>query len=231
MGVRVLIVEDELLLAEDISTDLTEFGFEIVGVFTSGEDCIKNLENLFPDVIIMDIRLRGEWDGIETAKRVNEIKKTPIVYLTSNSDKGTVERLLHVFPSSFISKPYQKTDLMMAIELAVRAKTVEENQNKSIFIRSANKYIKIAIADITYVEADGSYTKIHLATESHIVSFNLKYIEDAINDDNFKRIHRSYLINCQKVEGIKGSNLIVNKVVLPISKSYSKEVTALFKKA
>lgn len=228
MSIRVVIVEDEMLLAEDIATDLHGFGYEVEGIFVSGEQCLEEIGDLKPDVVVMDIRIKGSLDGIETARRINEILPTPIVYLTSNSDQATIKRLLDVFPSAFISKPYQKTDLMMAIEMAVRKGASNVDTEKCLFIKAPSGYRKIELSDILFLEADGSYTIIQTATESYMVSYNLRYFEESINSPQFRRIHRSYIVNTQHVQTASSSQISIGDKNIPVSKTYAKEVLEWF---
>lgn len=228
MSIRVVIVEDEMLLAEDIATDLHGFGYEVAGIFISGEQCQEEIGDLKPDVVVMDIRIKGSLDGIETARRINEILPTPIVYLTSNSDQATIKRLLDVFPSAFISKPYQKTDLMMAIEMAVRKGASSTETEKCIFIKASSGYRKIELADILFLEAEGSYTRIQTTAESHLVSYNLRYFEESINSGQFRRIHRSFIVNTQHVQTASSSQISIGDKNIPVSKTYAKEVLEWF---
>lgn len=232
MATKVLIVEDEMLLAEDIATDLAAFGFEITGMFTSGEACINAFNNLQADIIVMDIRIRGRYDGIETAQRINAIRRTAVVYLTSNTDRLTLTRLLDLFPSAYITKPYHKTDLMMAIEMAVRSANTPPvpRPEDTLLIKAGAYYKKLNLPDICYLEADGSYTRIHLKKESHIVSYNLRHFENTIRAEQFIRIHRSYIVNTAQVEGISGHFLLISGKKLPVSKSFRNTVQSLFHK-
>jgi len=239
MSIKVIIVEDEMLVAEDIASDLVEYGFEVLEIFISGEDCLTNFENLNPDVIIMDIHIKGNIDGIETAKAINEIKKTPIIYLTANSDSKTVQKVLDVFPSAFISKPYQKSDLIIAIEVAFNSYNQfisKQRENSisiltdSIFVKTSNSYKKIRLSDILYLEASGSYSKIFTKKDETLVSYNLSHFEDMVRLPEFKRIHRSFLININEVDGFDSNSIIINNTNLSISKQYYKDIMSYFKK-
>lgn len=232
MATKVLIVEDELLLAEDIATDLADFGFEISGMFTSGEACVNAFNDLQADVVVMDIRIKGAYDGIETAQRINAIRRTPVVYLTSNSDRMTLSRLLDTHPSAYITKPYHKNDLMMAIEMAVRTVNTlpSPKPEELLLIKVGSHYKKLRLAGICYLEADGSYTRFHLESESHIVSYNLRHFENTIRNEQFIRIHRSYIINTAHVTGISGQYLVICGQKLPVSKPFRNKVQGLFPK-
>lgn len=236
MSVRVLIIEDEMLVAEDIATDLSEYGFVVVDTLISGEECLEKFELLNPDVVIMDIHIKGKWDGIETARLLNENKNVPIIYLTANSDKNTIQRLLSVFPAPFISKPYNSKDLMIAIELAFAKSnsqnfTVEKQKiDEVIFIKTSTQYKKVKLKNILYLEASGSYAKVITAEEEYLVSNNLSHFEEIVHHPSFKRIHRSYIVNIDYVDALEGNSLVVNHQSLPVSKAFQKEIMNLFKK-
>lgn len=228
MSIRVVIVEDEMLLAEDIATDLHGFGYEVAGVFISGEQCLNEITVLKPDVVIMDIRIKGSMDGIETAKNINAVFPVPVVYLTANSDQAMLAKLLEVFPSTFISKPYQKTDLMMAIEMAVRKGVSALESEKFLFIKAPLGYQKLKLSEVTFLEAEGSYTRIHLEQESYLTSHNLRHYEASITAPEFRRIHRSYIVNTKKVKTASATQVSIGNINIPVSKSYAKEVQEWF---
>ena len=108
MGIKVLIVEDEVLVAEEIAADMEDYGFEVTEIATSSEECLSSIENNVPNIILMDINIKGNKDGIETAKLIHQTSKIPIIYLTANTDSVTFKRALESLPNAFISKPYQK---------------------------------------------------------------------------------------------------------------------------
>ena len=118
MGIKVLIVEDEVLVAEEIAADMEDYGFEVTEIATSSEECLSSIENNVPNIILMDINIKGNKDGIETAKLIHQTSKIPIIYLTANTDSVTFKRALESLPNAFISKPYQKKDLYSAVEIA-----------------------------------------------------------------------------------------------------------------
>lgn len=236
MSIKVLIVEDEMLVAEDIATDLRDFGFEVVETLISGDECLLRLDELNPDVVIMDLLIKGSIDGIETARRMNENRTIPVIYLTASSDKKTVERVLQTYPAPFISKPYNRNDLMVAIEVAFAAfnrKTGHKNKvpdTHTVFIKSGHQYRKINLDSILYIEASGSYTKVHTANDTYLVSYNLSHVENIVGQQKFKRIHRSYIINTDHITAIETGSVILNNLALPVSKAYYRDLMTCFKK-
>lgn len=236
MGIKVLIVEDEILVAEDISSELEDNGFIITGIAISFDECIKSIENETPNIVLLDINIKGNKDGIETARVINEKYNIPIIFLTANSDSATVKMALETIPSAFISKPYNNKDLIIALEIAFNKhnKSVFNLHSKTdkeyFFVKSGDLYKKINTTDINYIEADGSYCSIHTDNKSYTISSNLNCFDSKLNNSLFARIHRSYIVNINKVEAFDRKSIIINGKTLPISKSQQKEILSLFTK-
>ncbi len=118
---RVLIVEDEAILARDLAFMLADLGWEVVGVASSAEAAIRLALGLAPDLVLMDIRLDGGSDGIEAAARIHDRLDLPIVFMTAHNDEITLSRARETHPRGFLFKPYQEFDLKMALDQAERA--------------------------------------------------------------------------------------------------------------
>lgn len=236
MKIKILIVEDEILVAEEISADLEDYGFEITEIAISSEECFDAIKKEIPHVILMDINIKGPQDGIETALTINKTHNIPIVYLTANTDSKTISRALSTSPSAFISKPYTKKDLVIALELAFNKhnnKLIITNileQKNSFFVKDGSQYSRIKFDDINYIEADGSYSKIITTAKNYTLSTNLNHFQDSQNSPVFVRIHRSYIVNVEKVDAFDKHSLTINSKTLPISKSYQKKVMKFFNK-
>ncbi len=143
---RILVVEDENITAEDIGEGLIKMGYEVSAIVSKGEDAIKKAEELLPDLIIMDIRLKGKIDGIEAAEEIRRRFGIPVIYLTAYFDENTVERAKITEPSgylikgdsSFLNKPFDESELHTAIELTLYKHKMElrlrKNQQQLDFI-------------------------------------------------------------------------------------------------
>ncbi|KJS05363.1 MAG: hypothetical protein VR77_08945 [Flavobacteriales bacterium BRH_c54] len=236
MGIKVLIVEDEVLVAEEIAADMEDYGFEVTEIATSSEECLSSIENNVPNIILMDINIKGNKDGIETAKLIHQTSKIPIIYLTANTDSVTFKRALESLPNAFISKPYQKKDLYSAVEIACNKHNEElikeQNPiiNNSFFVKDGDYFTKLNFDDIYYLEADGSYCNIYTNKKKITLSSNLNHFQNNHKSPIFVRTHRSYIININKVEGFDKDSIIINSKVIPISKSYQKEIMKFFNK-
>jgi DNA-binding LytR/AlgR family response regulator len=235
---KVLIVEDEVLVAEDLAADLADMGFDAIDIAISGEECFASFEKNKPDVILMDIRIKGELSGIEVAKKLKEKASTPIIYLSSNTDSATMKQAIESHPQSFISKPYNRKDLKAAIEIAfIHYNQKElENANKdkplqtSVFVKNGEFYQRVELNEILYIEAAGSYSTVFTEKKTYTLSTNLLSFENKVENSNFIRIHRSYIVNISKIEGFAQHSVIINQKELPISPSHRDEVFKLFHK-
>ncbi len=127
---RVLVVEDEALIADEIADRLRRRSYEVVGIADTGHDAVRQACVTRPDLILMDIRLKGAIDGIETAALVQEKIDVPIVFLTAHSDESTLARAREAAPYSYILKPLQERD-MLAIDMALYRHSLEKRLRES----------------------------------------------------------------------------------------------------
>ena len=229
--IKILVVEDEMIIAAKISMQLTSLGYEVTGILPRGEQAIQQVKENRPDIILLDINLKGELDGIETARQVQLFADIPIIYLTANSDEATFNRAKPTRPSAFISKPFKQLDLQRAIELAISRMaenaTAANTDHKTdeaqpfilsdrIFVRYKEKMIKILLADILYMEADRNYSRIFTGTREYLLSITLKAIEEKMPTQLFMRAHRSYLINITQVDEVAEMHVMINKKSIPL---------------
>jgi len=229
-SIKILVVEDEMLIGAKISMLLTNLGYEVTGILPRGEDALVNVEENKPDIIILDINLKGKIDGIETAA-ILQRKNIPVIYLTANADEATFNRAKQTRPTAFISKPFKQLDLQRAIELtiihlaeidpsAVKPIEVQEEQPfiliDRIFVRHNGRMIKIMLMDILYIEADRNYSHIFTCQKEFVLSVTLKYIEEKLKIPFFTRIHRSYLINMKHVDQVLESDVMIANRAIPL---------------
>jgi PAS domain S-box-containing protein len=116
---KILIVEDEGVAALSLQSILTKMGYGVVGIAITGMEAIKMARDLKPDVILMDIHLKGEMDGIQTTEKINEFSDLPVIFLTAYADDETVKRALTTKSHSFLVKPYNPREIYSNIEFAI----------------------------------------------------------------------------------------------------------------
>jgi DNA-binding LytR/AlgR family response regulator len=246
--VNVLIVEDESIVALDLSTGLERDGYHVVGIADNAEDARELFENNDVDIILMDINIIGEKDGIETAKDLLGIKEIPVIYLTAFTDAPTIERVKKTHPAAFLTKPYNINNVRIAIDLALNnfaimkeqqgnakvisideAKTPKElrtdketilQMNDCIFVKQNYQFIKIRLPDILYVESDNNYTNIFTAEKKITLRISLNQLLEKIIFVKLVRIHRSYAVNLQAIQSFTEQDVLVGKQELPIGRNY-----------
>jgi CheY-like chemotaxis protein len=125
---RALIVEDEALIAEELKERLLGLGFSVIGTVDSADEGIAIATRELPDVILMDIRLRGHKDGIQAAHEIRQQVDIPIVYVTAYSDKLTIERVKHTDHDGFILKPFHRHDLQSTLEIAIERHAIRQKR-------------------------------------------------------------------------------------------------------
>ncbi len=127
---RVLIVEDEILIAEELRERLLHLGFSVIAAVDSADEGVAIATRERPDLVLMDIRLRGEKDGIQAACEIRQKVDLPIVYLTAYSDRLTVERAKRSDHDGFLLKPFHRRDLRSTIEVAMERHAIREKLRK-----------------------------------------------------------------------------------------------------
>ena len=171
---------------------MTKLGYEVIGVIPRGEEALNYIKDNRPDIILMDIHLKGKLDGIETAQQIQKKYDTPIIYLTANADEAHFNRAKSTKPQAFISKPFKKLDLQRAIELTLsRIEEEKEADNgtvenaystfvlsDSIFVKHLDKMVKIIINDILYAEAERNYCRIYTKNKEYLLVLTLKDLDE-----------------------------------------------------
>ncbi len=233
--VQILIVEDEMIIAANISLQLSNLGYQITGIIPRGEEVLPHIEQKLPDIILMDINLKGDADGIDIVLLIQKKYKIPVIYLTANADDHTFNKAKQTNPYAFISKPFKKIDLQHAIELTITRIEEEQELEKDsctipfvlsdcIFIRNNDKMIKIFINDLLYVEAERNYCKLHCKNKEHLLVSTLKDLTEKLPSNLFLRIHRSFIVNISHIDEIATTHVVIAKKAIPITAELKKEL-------
>lgn len=223
------IVEDELIVAEEIKGDLTKMGYSVLGISDNYDEAVKAITYLKPDFILLDVNIVGAKTGIHIAKTVLQHYQPIVIFLSAYSDKDTLQQAREVMPHAYLMKPYDYNNLELTIDLAFTNNTKEKPNHKpqaeSVFLKVGKTYNKVLFNDILYVEADGSYTKLHLKNKDLVLSVNLKNFLARIQTSNLVRIHRKYVVNVNLIESLDDSQVTLSSNInLPVSESYRQDL-------
>ena len=234
---KILIVEDEMIIAANISLQLSTLGYEVTGILSRGEEALLHIEQQQPDILLLDINLKGNIDGIETAQIMQKTFNIPIIYLTANADEVNFNRAKSTHPYAFISKPFKKLDLERAIELTINRVKSEHEQgttsiektdpfilSDSIFVRHLEKMVRVDIKDILYIEAERNYCRIYSKVKEYLLVMTLKDLDEKLPQKHFIRVHRSFIVNLSQIDEVATSHIVIAKKAIPVSKSLKEEL-------
>lgn len=230
------IVEDEAIIAEDIAGLLQELGYDTLDPCDNYADAITMLTNGQPDLVILDINLRGRQTGIDIGRYVREQVNIPFIYLTANSDAATIAAAKETCPNAYLIKPFHKADLYATIEIGLynynNAKSRENDDRrqmppllkKSLFIKEGEYFRKVNFDDILFLSSDHVYVIVHTLAKNFLVRTTMQQYIENFDPTKFFRVHRSYAVNVDKIDKINASSIIVNGNEVPISKAYRDEL-------
>jgi len=233
--IRIGLVEDEMIIAADLRTLIADLGYECAEPCGTYEEAVQMLESYEPGLVILDINIGSKRDGIELAKYIREHTDIPIIFLTANSDAATLDRAKTVRPNAFLTKPFQKTDIYIAVEIALSnfISTPSENKKEdqtiakdSIFIKDGPYFHKVKFDDITMLSSEHVYVTVHTAQKKFLVRTSLQEYLEKFDSSKIVRVHQRYAVNINKVDKINAACLIIENQEIPVSKSYHQALMA-----
>lgn len=231
---KILIVEDEELYADRLEMLIEKLEYELLGIVDNSTDALQMIEINRPDFILMDVYIKGQYDGIELAARIRQNYDIPIIFITSLQDDLTFQRAARTNPIHFITKPFSDLQLQRSIELSIRSMAkMEENDWKNdivfkdhLFIKVRQKLEKIVVEDILFVEADGQYCQIITEEKKYLVRLSLQELSGMLSKTSFIQVHRSYLLNANKLKNIdlQDNFIQVYQYQIPLSKRHREQL-------
>lgn len=178
MSVKILIVEDERIVALDIQRNLEKFGFEVMGICSSSSETIERIKKKRPDLILMDIKIRGKIDGIDTAYKIQEEYRIPVILLTALADDSTLERIKKIGPFGYINKPYSEKELKTGVEVGLYRSQLEKK-----LWESEERYRRLFEDDLSADFLAGPDGRIIACNSSFVELFEFKDHEEALDSN------------------------------------------------
>ncbi|MEO0897640.1 MAG: LytTR family transcriptional regulator DNA-binding domain-containing protein [Bacteroidota bacterium] len=234
-NVRVFAVEDDFFHQENLKITLDELGYDLIGLEPKAENVLPMVQKSKPDVVLLDINLAGEKNGIELGHEINRKLPTPIIYITSFTDSSTFKKASKTHPYAYLNKPVESMALQSSIELALQHTAQEEEEESAkgwetdiffrncFFVKIGPKLVKIKPEDVLYIEVSGNrYCQVVTAGRKAHVRATLNDIQKRLAPSPFVRVHRSFLINPIHLEAIHEPNqtLLIGEAEIPLGKTY-----------
>lgn len=230
---KILLVEDEGIIAADMENMLEKMGYEVLETAMDYEEAIERLEEETPDLILLDVNLGGRKDGIDLAAVINENYQIPFIFTTSYTDGPTIERAKKVNPIGYLVKPFKQEQLYTTIEMAMFAiaqkPQVEQPSEKeseseglvikdALFIKDKYRYTKLPLNEILWLKAEGNYIEIHLHDRKELIRNSLTQFLEKLSKPSFFRTHKSYAVNLNFLTRVEPTEIFILDTAIPITK-------------
>lgn len=236
-GYNILVVEDESTIAEHLRSVLELLGHRVTGVAGRVSEALESLRHSPPDLVLLDIKLRGELDGIDLAARLRAEYRLPFVFITSQADPVTVARAKHTRPHGYLVKPFDEQDIYVALEMALNQATAERVTALSsraalqaeaplaaiadgLFLRERKQMVKVKFSELHWLSAEGHYTNLHTTTRKYTTSHPLKYVEEHLPAADFVRVHKSHIVALHRITALDAQGVTVGTDVVPVGRAY-----------
>ena len=211
---RIYIVEDDPIIAATIETALHKQGYKIIGDSENYATALQQIRELKPDLILLDIQLEGDQDGVDLAVELDK-EDIPYLYLTSQTDPETISRVKKTKPLGYIVKPFTENGLRSNIELAWH--NLSLTAKEFVLIKAEGYIHKIDQATIKYLKAFDNYCYIITTSKTLLVPHTLKHTVAKLNSSNFIKTHRSYIVNKHHIISITQDKVILKDEPIPLS--------------
>lgn len=234
--IRVYIVEDkafELLALENI---LARNHFIIAGSESDANKAWKEIQLLDLDIILLDINLAGDKNGIWLAQKIRTTKQVPIVYLTAFGDLATRLEVLSTKPNGYLSKPYDEPTLLTTIQIAISnyqddTRNETKQEDKYIFIKHEHSIIHINVDEILFIKSDGNYLHIFTTNRKYTTRSKMdEFLDKLYRKEVFLKVHLRYVVSIAFVKEMKDNKIFINQHTIPVSRPYRSKVKAALAK-
>ncbi|MEL6252809.1 MAG: response regulator [Bacteroidota bacterium] len=229
---KIMIVEDEIIIAETLRMYLEQKGYEVSGIACSYEEAVELTTELVPDLYLLDIRLNGKRTGIDFAQYILDQEiKSPFIFLTSQLDARSIDRAKRTYPAGYLSKPFHKESLYTTIEIALHNYGASKSDEEGILeLSDGSRHFRIRYSEIKFLQADHVYVKVQVGDKKPILQrCTLRDLMDQLPTNLFVQTHRSFVINLDRVTRWDKQHLYIDEQLIPISRSRKKDVIEYLK--
>jgi DNA-binding LytR/AlgR family response regulator len=241
--IRLLIVEDDLLIAQDLKEILEEVQYNEVLKARNYNQAVDVLQTQNIDFVLLDINLNDSLSGIDLANYINQHFQIPFIYITSYSDAATISSVKQTKPAGFLLKPYSKALLLAKLEIALFNYSHQHNAadqsidseiplshdtdmiiKKHLLVKDNYRFIKIPLTDILWFESDKNYVEVKTRERKYTIRCSLKKLATQLPPTDFVKCFKQFIINIKHVESFTANLIVINRQEIPISRSMQEEV-------
>jgi len=226
---KILICEDELIIAEFLKETCMELGYTVPAIAGSRLDAMEKLIFHQPNLALIDINMEERESGIELAKYIHETVKIPFIFVTAFNDPETIRKAINTHPHAFLVKPVDKSTLQANIQLAFYRFNTPMKKEEFVSFNTESGTIKVNISELLYIEANGNYCEfIYDNGSRELIRISMQNVEQALGNV-FIRTHKSFIVNPAYISGSSSLKVIVKDQQLPIGRKYKPQFQAFFK--
>jgi two-component system response regulator LytT len=217
----ILIVEDEVLIAEYLKDTLISLGFNDIRLAHTKKDALESIASAQPALLLLDIRMEHELDGISIAQTMLKTEKIPFIFITAHSDKDIIQQALETQPSAYLTKPFKKMDVFASVCLAL---TPTNSEPKKFIFKDGHTTVSIFCSDILYVESECKYITVVTEEKKYTLRNSLEWCLKNLPENIFIRVHRSFIVNTEKIETKSSKSITIKNKIIPVSRFRSQQV-------
>lgn len=235
---KVFIVEDEPVYADQLEILVKEAGFWHIGTSDNATEAFEMITSIRPDFLLVDVNIKGSVDGIQLVDKLMKVDPDLlIIYITSYQDQRTFNRASETGPVAFLPKPIDENQILRTLELLVNKMTKqsminEQSENsgafsdQSVFFKSGQHLVKVRFSSILFIEVQNRDCIIYTAHNEYKIRRTLAEVEERIPDGLLSRVHRSFLVNMKCLDSYDTlrNKIIIGEHEIPVSKGYKNEV-------
>lgn len=214
---KVLIVDDEVFISEQLNIILEDLGYEVTDIAFNAESAINALKTNLPDVAILDIKMHGKNQGFEIAEYINKNLNIPFIFLTSFADEKTVREASKLTPEAYLLKPFNEANIFSTLNIVLNR---HRKNNSYINLKIGHEIYKVKEEDLLYIMSSDKYIEIHTKNKKYIKRDTIDAFIEENNLSDVCRVHRSYAVKLHNIESIKGSTIYISNKEIPISNTF-----------
>ncbi|UYZ62509.1 response regulator [Hymenobacter weizhouensis] len=237
----ILIVEDEFIIADHLRGVLEQLGHNVLDIAAEVPAAIQLIEEQRPTLVLVDIKLQGELDGVDLATRLRADYHLPFIYITSFSDSATVRRASQTRPYGYLVKPFKDRDVYVALEMAWSAYASETGDSGAVavvagephrtpdddglFVRDRRQRVKVLYQELLWLQAQGNYTNLYTNSGRFSIYSALKQVEQYLPPADFIRVHKSHVVARRHIVALQSQQLILSDgTSVPVGRTYQADL-------